>query len=179
MRISSWIMVGAAGVVCGLYETSFAGSAPWPWMFVRLILPVAVMLLLLNRQSVAYVFLALSGITVDLISATNSDFAILRFMLVILIIDTLSELVTTNRSLYAAMILIAAARLINYFLLYLIYYLGGLLSISGLTYESFFQMIYALAFDLIITALLFIGFTLFTRRFLIPIPPVINRYDTT
>jgi len=177
MRWTSWILLIITALAAGLYESVFAGSAPWPFFYIHPILPGALLLLLLNKQTPAYVFLAIGGMAVDLMSAVHSGFAVLRFLLVLILIDAVAETVITNKSLYAVLILMLIARLADFILFQLISKLSLIVLQNELSGESLIDVVYIVGFDIFLAGVMFVAFTLFTRRFLIPIPSVPKKYD--
>lgn len=177
MRKSSWVLLGAAALAGGIYEATFLGSAPFPFYYIRPVLPLCVMLFMLNRRSAAYVTAFLAGSVIDLLSATASGWVIGRWLIVLLVVDVLSERVTTNRSLYAAMALVVMARVLDRVLWQLLSWVSFYIIRQPIPIDSWRSLVGILMVDMLITILVFVSVTFFTRRFVISVNPRKERYE--
>lgn len=177
MRKSSWVILSAAAVLGGIYESSFLGSAPDILGYVKPILPVCVMLFLLNRKPGAYVAAVLSGVVIGSLSPLPSGWIMMRWLMVLLVIDALSEKVATNRSLYSAIALALTARLLDRILCQLLEWVYPILSGRNFAFEPWHRLPGILISDALIVALIFVGVTIFTKRFVIAVEPRKERYE--
>ncbi|MBU2566964.1 hypothetical protein KKG46_05425 [Patescibacteria group bacterium] len=177
MRLSSWFLLSGSALAAGLIESSLAGSAPYPLSHVRPLLPGVVLLILLNRPQAGFVAAGIAGSISDLLKTDSSAFAIARWLMVAFMVDYVSEKVMTNRSLQAAWILTVIARLLDYILLLISYWISPIILQRTLYIETWKDFIVIAFFDLVIVTILFIGFTVFTKRFLISVPLTKNRYE--
>lgn len=177
MRKSSWALLGVAALAAGVYESAFVSSAPWPVYFFRPVLPACVMLFLLNRRTAAYVTAALAGGVISLLSAAPSGWILGRWMIVLLIIDVLSERVATNRSLYAALALVVVARVFDRLLWQIFSWFSLVILHQASPIESWAHLLWVTSVDMLLAALVFIAITLFTKRFVIAINPRKERYE--
>ncbi len=177
MRKSSWVLLGAAALAGGLYEAAFVSAAPFPFYYIRPVLPLCVMLFMLNRRPAAYLTAALAGIVLDLLLAAGDGWIMVRWLLVLLVVDTLSESVTTNRSLYSALALVVLARVLDRLVWQVTSWLSFYVIRQHVPVESWRSLIGVLVVDAIITALVFVSVTFFTKRFVISINPRKERYE--
>lgn len=169
MRPSSWVLLCGAALGYGIYESSFASAAPAPLSYIRPLPAFLVLLVLLNRQKAAYVAAGLAGMTADLLAAGPPGYVFVRWLLAVCVIDALSETVVTNRSLFAAAILVTAARLSD-----------GILILMGMVFfdwvlrmpwdaGSLTAWLGSYFFDLVAVTAMFVVLTMFTRRFLVTV----------
>jgi cell shape-determining protein MreD len=177
MRKSSWALLGVSAIAGGLYEAAFLPSAPFPFEYIRPVLPFCVMLFMLNRRPAAYVTAFLAGMTIDLLAAAGNGWVIIRWLIVLFVVDSLSERVTTNRSLYAALALVIMARLLDRALWQVIAWLSYYIVKQPIPVESWSNLLGILVVDAFITALIFVSITFFTKRFVISINPRKERYE--
>ena len=177
MRLSSWFLVGGSALAAGLIESSFAGSAPFPLSYIRPLLPVVVLLILLNRPQAGFVAAGIAGVISDLLKTDSSAFAVARWLFIAFIADYIAEKVMTNRSLQAAWILTLVARFMDFLLLVFAYWISPIVLRRSIYIESWKDYLFISLFDLIIVTLLFVGFTIFTKRFLVSVPLTKNRYE--
>ncbi len=117
-----------------------------------------------------------SGVVVDLISSTPSGFATARWLVVAFCIDLFADNIITNKSMYGAWILVILARCVEFVIL------GGtfvfyefVLERAFITY-SINNYLVTLLVDFGLITLLFLGTTVFTKRFLTFIPFIKGRY---
>lgn len=169
MRASSWILLVGGAMAGGVYESTFAAAAPFPINVVRPVLPCLVMLALLNRPKPALVGAGIAGICIDLLSALPAGFATARLLIVMLCIEYLAERVATNRSLFSAIALGFAAGILNWLFILLESILDNILSRPFVFLEPWSTYLMSSLVNSMITAGLFLVFTLFTRRFLVSI----------
>ncbi|MDD5438413.1 MAG: hypothetical protein PHC70_04710 [Patescibacteria group bacterium] len=177
MRKSSWALLGVAALAGGLYEAAFVPAAPFPFYYIRPVLPICVMLFMLNRRSAAYATAVLSGLVLDLLSAAGDGWIIVRWLLVLLVVDALSESVTTNRSLYSALALVVLARVLDRVLWQTTSWLSFYVIKQPVPVESWKSLVGVLIVDAIITTLVFVSVTFFTKRFVISVNPRRERYE--
>lgn len=169
MRPSSWVLLTCGALAGGIYESTFVAAAPFPVNIFRPVLPCLVMLVLLNRPRPAFIGAALAGACLDLLSATPAGFATARLLVVMLCVEYLAERIATNRSLFSAMALSFFAGLLNWFLIFCEAVLGNVVLSSRIFLEPWSAYLMTALADSVITAGLFLIFTLFTKRFLISI----------
>jgi len=177
MRRSSWAILGAASVAAGIYESAFLGSAPFPFCYLHPVLPCCVLFFLLNRRAAAYATAGLSGAVMDLMSAGPPGLVTVRWLCIMLMIDLLAEGVATNRSLYASMLLVGAARLADRVLWLMAAWSLHFLFRLDPVLESWARFLGILSVDLILTATFFVLISLFTKRFVISVSPRRTRYE--
>jgi len=177
MRKSSWAILAAASVAAGIYESAFLGSAPFPFYYLHPVLPCCVLFFLLNRRLAAYATAGLSGAVIDLMSAGSPGLVTVRWLCVMLMIDLLAEGVATNRSLYASMLLVGAARLADRVLWLMVTWSLHFLFRLDLAMESWTRFLGILGVDLALTALFFVAISLFTKRFVISVSQRHTRYE--
>jgi len=166
MKTTSWVFLVGVSTLTTLFETSFSTSTFFPLSAVRPLFPMFVILLLLNRRMASYFSAGISGFVFDMFSSSPTGFAFGRWLLLILIADYVLRLVITNRSLYGAIFLAVSIRLIDRILLYGISGLYLLISGKFVFIESWFNLMFILVMDCIVTAGVFLAFSLFTRRFM-------------
>lgn len=176
MRTSSWIGLGLAAVTAGFYESSLLSSAPFPLNIIKPIFPACIMMMLLNRPTAAYVGVAIAGLIADLLAPVPLGFAAARWLIVLVCADAISERVMTNRSMYAAAILVASARLLDAVLAEA----GAFVSkhilertVAAVAWPMLWQTVAA---DILMTGMVFLGVTVFTRRFLVSVRSDGSRY---
>ncbi|HPN14924.1 MAG TPA: hypothetical protein PLF71_02305 [bacterium] len=177
MRRSSWVIVIISAILAGVYESGFIGSAPSVFAYIRPVVPVGVLFLLLNKRPAAYTLAVIAGLIIDLMSATSAGFVTGRWLLVFLLVDLLASRVTTNRSLYASMALVAAARLLDRTLWQLLSWFGTYVLNGAYYLEPWSRLLGVFVFDIIFTTLVFVSITLFTKRFVISVNAYKGRYE--
>ncbi|MDD2785762.1 MAG: hypothetical protein PHS79_02595 [Patescibacteria group bacterium] len=177
MRKSSWALLCVAAVIGGLYESSFLGSAPDMLDYIKPILPVCVMLFMLNRKSGAYIVAVLSGVVIDMLSPLPGGWTMMRWLVVLLFVDLLSEKITTNRSLYSAVALAVSARILDRVISQLMSWIYPILSGQPLAFEPWARLPGVLIADALIVALIFVSVTIFTKRFVIAVEARRERYE--
>jgi cell shape-determining protein MreD len=170
--------VASAGLALGYYEGSLLGSLPGYFIFFRPILPFLVFCFLLKRPQAAYISAGIAGLTVDLMSAMPSGFAVARWLIIAFVIDIIQEYAITNRSLYGSWLLVFAARFFEGLLLSIVYVVSNfVLGRWFMPEPAAVQVITGLA-DLFIITVLFVSVTLLTKRFLTFIPFEKGRYGS-
>jgi len=160
----------------GLYEAAFVGTAPFPVSAIKPVFPACIIFILLNRHKAAYVTMAIGGTIVSLLSPVDTGFLLARWLIVLVCVDAIAERVMTNRSLYAALILVAFARILDSLLIDAVSFMGHYLlerNIYGLPWSMIAETLVA---DAAIVGLVFVVITLFTRRFLVSVKTADNRY---
>lgn len=177
MRKSSWALVCAAALAEGIYESSFIGSAPGIFSYFRPMLPISVMLFLLNRRPAAYAAAIISGLAIDLLSASGAGWHLARYLLVMLAVDVIAVRITTNRSLYSAMALVVLARLTDRIIWQFLTWAYLFLSRQALKAVEWSSLPLTLGFDMLVAAIIFIGVTVFTKRFVISVAARKERYE--
>lgn len=177
MRKSSWALLGFSALAGGVYESAFLGSAPFPFYYIHPVLPICVMLFMLNRRPAAYVTAYLAGCVIDLMSATSTGWVIGRWLIILLIVDVLSERVTTNRSLYAAVALVVLARVLDRVLWQLSAWANFYVIRQSVPIDRWESLIGVLLIDVMIACIVFMSVTFFTKRFVISIDPRKERYE--
>jgi len=124
---------------------------------------------MLNRPNGAYVAAALAGSAVDLLTAGPGSLAAVRWLLAVTAVDALSETVLTNRSLFSAVVLVTVCRGVDVAAASVVSLVGEfILKRSGMSL-GIGAWLGAYVFDLVFTCLLFLAFTVFTRRFLVTV----------
>ncbi len=176
MRITSYAAIGSTAVAVGLYEGSMIGSLPMIFTYIHPVLPLLVIFFLLKRPQAAYMMAGISGVVVDLVSATPTGFAASRWLIVAFCVDLVAENVITNRSMYGAWILAFSARLLNLIVLFATYIIYQGVMDKTYILQNNKVYFYTLIADLILVSFLFLGTTVFTKRFLTFIPFVKGRY---
>lgn len=170
MRISSWGLLGSVALCAGLYEVVLIGSLSGWLAWIRPALPGAAILFLLNRPQGAYILLATSGILADLFQATPSGFALVRLLVVALVMELVGTQIATNRSLYAAWLIVIAGWGTNLLLLFGTRAGGWLLFGLDLPMEPMETWGWILGGQILLVSILFIGFSFLTRRFYTTLP---------
>jgi len=145
--------------------------------YIKPILPVCVMLFMLNRKPGAYIVAVLSGVVIDMLSPLQSGWTMMRWFVVLLIVDLLSEKITTNRSLYSAVALALAARVMDRIISQIMSWVYPILSGQTLAFEPWHRLPGVLISDALIVALIFVGVTIFTKRFVIAVEARKERYE--
>jgi len=163
-------------MVGGLYEGAFIGTAPFPLSVVRPVFPACIILILLNRHRAAYVTMAIAGATVDLLSPVDTGFLLARWLVALVCVDAIAETVMTNRSLYAALILVAVARILDSILVGGTAFVGRYLFERNIMGLPWYMTAETLVADAVIAGLVFVAIALFTRRFLVAVKAGDNRY---
>ncbi|MDF1496949.1 MAG: hypothetical protein P1P90_02720 [Patescibacteria group bacterium] len=176
MRISSYAAVTGIAVMIGVYEGSMVGSLPVIFTYLHPVLPMLVMFFLLKRPQAAYITAGVSGVVVDLISATPTGFATARWLLVAFVIDLIAENIITNRSMYGSWVLVFLARLSELLIIFITYFFYKYLLERIFILQNYDVYFYSIVIDLVLTSVLFLGTTLFTKRFLTFIPFMKGRY---
>jgi len=178
MRASSYFIVSGVAVALGLYEGVIVGSLPEYLVFIRPVLPFLVLCFILKRPTAAYLTAGVSGVIVDLLTATPAGYAAARWLIIALLIDLVQEHVIANRSLYGTLLLIVISRIIDIILLVLTYlvsnYLLGRLFIIE-PWRLYLEIGFA---DVALATSGFLLISLLTKRFLTFIPFEKGRYGT-
>ncbi|MFZ6014808.1 MAG: hypothetical protein ACOYUZ_00415 [Patescibacteria group bacterium] len=177
MRTSSWFLLGIMALLCGFYESTFVAAAPYPFNYFRPLLPAMAILLLLNRPYASYMGAGLGGALIDIFRPIGANFALARYMIISFILDAISELFITNRSLYGAWLLVFFARLMDLVLTYFSGYGAHFVLGRPIYFENTISYLWIVVFDLIFISLLFIAVTFFTKRFFVSVSNAKNKYD--
>lgn len=168
MRASSWAMLVAGSVAGGVLESTLLAALPLPLNLFKPVIPCLVMLVLLNRPKPALVSACIAGVCMDLLSATSAGFASARLLLILIIVDYLAERVATNRSLFSAIALAFLAGILNWLFFSISAAIGRAFE-TQIFMEPWSYYLGSAILGSVMSAILFLVFTLFTKRFLISI----------
>lgn len=176
MRVTSYTIVALTAVALGLYEASLLGSLPSLFNFFHPSIPLMVLFFSLKRPQAGYMLAVVSGLIPDLISAVPTGFATARLLLVALAIDLISENIITNKSLYGSAALVVSGRVVSYFLLFLAGIVYQFILNKQIYYYEFNTYLLIIVIDVLFVTVLFLGASVFTKRFLTYIPFIKNKY---
>lgn len=87
---------------------------PSPFFDFRLVLPMVISMIILQRPTHAAVLAFAAGTTMDVFAQSTITLAFARLLIISLCVAFLAETVLTNQSLYAALALGAMARLLDF-----------------------------------------------------------------
>lgn len=178
MRTSSYFAVSGVALMLGYYEGGMLGSLPGYFIFFRPVLPFLIFCFLLKRPQAAYLTAGVSGLVVDLMSATPSGFITAKWLLIALIIDFVQDYAITNKSLYGAWLLAVIARIADGLLIIITYTISNFVLGRLFIAEPAIFHIPILFADLIVISILFLSVSLLTKRFLTFIPFEKGRYGS-
>ena len=127
-----------------------------------------VIFLLIKYDDLAYIYAGVVGIFIDLFTPSIHAPVFIRYLFLVLILHYLVDYVFTNKSLYAAIILVFLAQLLDLVLYYILTFLGSLV-FEQITFFTFSleYIFFRLLFNVLLIVLLFIVFTVFSKVFLI------------
>lgn len=112
----SWwrlFLVGCIGLVLAVYEVSVVSFLP-PWMQLRPLLPMVVLLLVSSSRSRALTAALAGAFVIDAYTLDHFSLSFIRLPLIVLLLDLIASRFLTNRSVYATAALVVAARLLDW-----------------------------------------------------------------
>lgn len=151
LRSIGWVL---GGLLLGLFEVTATTFLPGAWGAFRPTFAVAVFVLIRNAPKNAALLLLFAGIATDLFSVGAGTFATARYVLIFAALALLAKAVLTNHSLYVAIALALAARVIDLATLALA---GAMPSLANAVLRGFW--------DALFVAALFVLHLLLSRRF--------------
>ena len=142
----------ALGIGAGVWE---AAAHPFlsAWLGVRPLLPILVLLLITGPRSRAVITASIGALFIDVFAVIHPDFAIIRYVILVLLMDAVANRWLTNRSLYTSLGLVMSGRLIE----------QGSAWLIGSTPATPIWCL--LTWDVAIVTLGFLAFAIFTDRF--------------
>lgn len=103
---------GLLGLMAGIWEVAVRPFVSTPWTF-RPLLPLVVILLVASRRSRALAAAIGGAVIIDLYALPVFDFALVRWVFLVFLLNFLIHRVLTHRSLYAAVTLAVVGRLVE------------------------------------------------------------------
>ncbi len=159
-----WLMTITVGLMAGFWEVSVTPFMPSELAWYPL-LPIAVLLLVSSKRARAFAALAAGGMILDAYRWAQIDVATLRLVLVLLILDAVSNRLLTNRSVYASVVLVWIGRLIDWVGAYLLSLIGTWIDPTKYPWHLPVDAWWVLILDAGSVALGFLLIAGFTRRF--------------
>lgn len=112
----SWwrlVLVGFIGLALALYEVSVVSFFP-PWLQLRPLLPMVVLLLVSSSRSRAFTAVLAGALVIDAYTLDHFSLSFIRLPLIVVVLDLIASRFLTNRSIYATAALAVAARLLDW-----------------------------------------------------------------
>ena len=106
------IFAGLLGMSAGLWEVAVRPFLTPAWMF-RPLLPLVIILLIASRRQRALAAAIGGALLIDLYAMPGFDFALLRWIVLVFLLDALIRRILTHRSLYAAVSLVLVGRMLE------------------------------------------------------------------
>lgn len=169
MTKKRWAAVAASSIMIGMAQASFFSVLPTPWREFKPALPIAVIILMLNRPSASLAFAGITGAVIDLFAPGVSKFVTAEHLSIVIALAFISETVLTNRSVYVAAALAVLARVISEAWEFIATFVSHTLFYAPNIAISFQSFMISCAWDIAAVSALFFMAALFTRRMLIQI----------
>ncbi|MBU1034371.1 hypothetical protein KKF59_01520 [Patescibacteria group bacterium] len=176
MTRSRWILVIVAALLTGLLQVTFFSLLPEPFRGVQPVLILCVLGVAINRSDAALVFAAVSGLMIDLFTVGAGFLAFAEQMLVVSAVAIIAEKVLTNRSVYSAVALLLAARIMSYIWLAAMSFFSRLLFKTQIFIQPFNSLLVTMVWDALFMCTIFLLLAFFTRRFSVGVARF-NTYD--
>ncbi len=159
-----WFMAAVVGICAGIWETALLPFLPnlFAW---RPVLPIAVILLVSSSREKALVAAIAGAVFLDAYGWSQTDFAILRYVLIILLLSYVSERFLTNRSVYATAALAVLARILDMVSSAVADGIGFWLGFSSESWQWPQALGWTLVWDAATAALAFLLIAAVTKRF--------------
>lgn len=154
-----------AAVAVGLAEATFTTLLPAPLNYLRPLLACCILLIVLNKTREALMAAALGGFVIDIFGLGDSSFSCVGLSVAAAVSAFLSSSILTNRSIYSAVALVIAGRVTERLCLLLIGGISQLLFPVKAVIEPFVSDVKIAGWDVMMVALGFTAFVMFTRRF--------------
>ncbi|MCC7522300.1 hypothetical protein IT407_00645 [Candidatus Uhrbacteria bacterium] len=162
--ILRWVLAIAVGLLAGVWEAGMLPFVDGPFSF-RPILPIAVILLVSSSRGKAYAA-ALSGAAfLDAYGWSSADMHMLRYMLILFILDLAAERLLTNRSVYAASAMAFSARILDIISSFITGTAGYFIGFSSEPWHLPSNILWTMLWDMGITAATFLVIAGLTKRF--------------
>jgi len=165
MKALRFLILILLGLSLGFFETNVSPFFPTPWNGFLPVLGALTLLVSIGKGREALILACAAGLILDLFLADPAFFALARFPIITALMVALSRTVLTNRSVYASVLLVIAARLADR-----LWIAGGTLASSLLfqgtiPYRPFVETIRIAAWDVALVTVGFLGVVFFTKRF--------------
>ncbi len=167
MRLSRIIFLTLSAILLGLYEPTVAPFLPEPFRWALPVVIVLTVLVTIKKTREALIFAGVAGLMVDLFTTSGGQFAIARFMVIVLVLSAVQSSVLTNRSLYASLALGLVARSLDALWRTSASFLSALLFHAPASFLSGRAFITTIMWDAALISLGFGVVAFFTKRFLI------------
>lgn len=175
MRYSKYAFVAVVGIAAGLFESVFVTFLGGWISWVRPIIPLAVFLVVLERRNFALFFCLCSGLVMDAFILGPPTLAVWRLLLAVAVMSAVADKVLTNRSVYAAAMLVVLGRSVDFSWLWIEQMLFDLRGIPTDLVPAKSEALGILAWDLGLTVGLFLFGMYVLRHYLRP-RRMLNRY---
>ena len=165
MSKRSGFLAVVMAVVVGLGEATLVTILPAPLNYMRPLLAGCILLIVLNKPREALLAAALGGLVIDVFGLGESSFVCAGLIIAVAVASFLSSILLTNRSIYSAVALAAAGRVVERACVFLFSGISRVLFQTQVVIEPFFSDLKIMGWDIAMVALGFMAFVLFTRRF--------------
>jgi len=132
MTARTILLMSVIGLLLGLYEATAFTFSNGIFSLILPVIPALILLVVREHAEEALVVGAIAGSIIDVFAPEMSNFATARLMLIVLVFTFVARTVLTNHSLYAAIAMTIAARLVDRLWVLLVSWVHGWMSLHAL-----------------------------------------------
>lgn len=162
--IMRWVLAIAVGLLAGVWEAGMLPFADAPFS-IRPILPIAVILLVSSSRGKAYAAALAGAAFLDAYGWSPAEMYMLRYVVILFILDLAAERLLTNRSVYAASAMALSARILDIVSASLVGTVGYFIGFSSEPWHLPSNVLWTCLWDMGITAASFLIIAGLTKRF--------------
>lgn len=158
-----FLLAAVLGVAAGLWE---AGAQPFlpPWASIEPLLIGTVLFLVLSSRSRALTFVIPGALILEAYRLFAFDLPLLRWIMIVFILDAVAQQFLTNRSVYATVSLAVFARILDWASAWGLALIGRWLDFSPYGWTLPEGWLWTLGWDVLLVALGFLAVAAFGRR---------------